>query len=184
MIVENVLVPDDIGDVRFCCDLQKCKGACCVEGDAGAPLNVEEISLLEDDIEKIIPFMTEEGIKEVKTNGVFDYDADGNFVTPLIHGIECAFVYFQGGIAYCAIEKAFEAGKIPFRKPVSCHLYPIRINQKGGFDSLVYHKWGICKPAVENGNKNGILLIDFLSTPLIRKFGRNWYNRLLKLLFV
>ena len=122
--LDSTLLSDEIKSTFFCCDMPSCKGACCVEGDAGAPLDEEEISLLEDYIDDIKPFMVQEGIDEVEMLGVFDYDAGGNFVTPLIHGKECAFVYFEDGIARCAVEKAFQEKKIPFAKPISCHLYP------------------------------------------------------------
>jgi Fe-S-cluster containining protein len=180
--LDNTIISDDIRDVFFCCDLEKCKGACCIEGDAGAPLEEMEISLLEDYIDEIKPFMAEGGIREVGITGVFDYDAAGNFVTPLVQGEECVFVYMEGGIARCAIEKAFQDKKIPFPKPLSCHLYPIRIGQLKEGESVNYHKWPICNKALDNGMKLKLPLYQFLEQPLIRKYGRNWYNRLLKLL--
>jgi hypothetical protein len=180
--LDNTLVSDDLKTVLFCCDMEKCKGACCVEGDAGAPLDEEEISLLEDYIGDITPYMLSGGIEVVKSLGVFDYDAEGSFVTPLVSGKECVFVYFEGGIARCAIEKAFQEKKIPFAKPVSCHLYPIRI-RKGRFnDHVNYHKWEICRKALEKGHKEKMPLHEFVSGALIRKYGRTWYNRLVKLL--
>ncbi|MCX6249207.1 MAG: DUF3109 family protein [Bacteroidetes bacterium] len=179
----NTIISDDIRDVSFCCDLDKCKGACCIEGDAGAPLEEEEISLLEDHIDDIKPFMRREGIAEVENLGVFDYDAEGKFVTPLVQGRECAYVYFDNGIARCAIEKAYSEKKITFQKPVSCHLYPIRINKIGENDAVNYHKWPICKNALENGSKQKIALYQFAGDSLIRKYGRNWYNKLLTLLY-
>jgi hypothetical protein len=181
--LDNILISDDLKTVHFACDLARCKGACCIEGDAGAPLEEEEISLLEDHIEAIKPFMLEPGIKEVENMGVFDYDPDGKFVTPLINGKECAFVYFEGGIARCAIEKAYQGKKIPFPKPISCHLYPVRINHLIFGEGVNYHKWHICNKALENGIKAKMPLYRFLEEALIRKYGRNWYNRLVKLLY-
>jgi hypothetical protein len=181
--LDKTIISDDIRDKYFCCDLPQCKGACCVEGDAGAPLDEQEISLLEDYLEFILPFMSESGKQLVKKSGVFDYDAEGNFVTPLIDDNECAFVYHENGIARCAVEKAFQEKVIPFPKPVSCHLYPIRIKKlSSGDEALNYHKWSICKKAIEKGNNEKIPLYSFLSQALIRKFGRQWYNRLLKLI--
>jgi hypothetical protein len=180
---DKVLISDDIRDVYFCCNLKQCKGACCVEGDAGAPLEEEEISFLEDYIDSIKPFMVEKGINEVEVTGVFDYDADGKFVTPLVNGNECSFVYLEEGIARCAIEKAFSAKMIPFPKPLSCHLYPIRVSQVGNQDALNYHKWRICNKALINGMNLKTPLYRFLEEPLIRKYGRTWYNQLLKLLY-
>ena len=180
--LENTLISDEIKEVFFCCDMANCKGACCVEGDAGAPLDEEEISLLEDYIDEIKPFMVPEGIEEVELLGVFDYDAEGKYVTPLIHGKECAFVYFAQGIARCAIEKAFEEKKIPFAKPISCNLNPIRIKASPENDLLNYHKWPICQKALVKGHNEKIPLYQFLEGALIRKYGRNWYNKLVKLL--
>lgn len=180
--LDNTLISDEIKATFFCCDLEKCKGACCVEGDAGAPLEEEEISLLEDHIEAIKPFMVKEGVIEVEELGVFDYDAEGKFVTPLVRGKECVYVYFEDGIARCAIEKAFREKKIPFAKPVSCHLYPIRIKTTPVSDLLNYHKWPICQKALLKGYKEKTLLYQFLEEALIRKYGRNWFNKLSRLL--
>lgn len=180
--IDNTLVSDDLHEVHFCCDLQKCKGACCVEGDAGAPLEEMEISLLEDYIDAIKPFMPEAGIREVESIGVFDYDAEGRFVTPLVAGRECVYVYFDEGIARCAIEKAFQEKKIPFPKPLSCHLYPVRIGKLHEGEAVNYHKWPICNEALKNGNKLKLPLYRFLEEALMRKYGRSWYNRLVKLL--
>lgn len=182
MNVNNILVSDDIKDVCFVCDLSKCKGTCCVEGDAGAPLEEEEISLLEDYLEEIYPYMLPGGIEVVKNTGVFDYDMFGHFVTPLVNDRECAFVYFEEGIARCAIEKAYQEGKIPFAKPVSCHLYPIRISGTKDFEAVNYHEWKICDPALENGYKNKVPLYIFLKDSLIRKYGKQWYHQLVILI--
>ena len=179
--LDDILISDDIRDVCFCCDLPRCKGACCVEGDGGAPLEEEEISLLEDYIDAIKPFMVPSGIKEVKMNGVFDYDAEGKFVTPLVNGNECVYVFFENGIARCAIEQAYQEKAIPFPKPLSCHLYPIRIKQLKHGEGVNYHKWSICKPALENGRKLNLPLYRFLEDALIRKYGRKWYGKLVKL---
>ena len=181
--LDNTVISDDIKDSLFCCDLEQCRGGCCVEGDAGAPLEEEEISLIEDYLEFILSYMLLGGRHTVKTHGVFDYDAEGNYVTPLVNDRECAFVYFEKDIARCAIEKAFQEKAIPFPKPVSCHLYPIRIRKlASGDDALNYHKWPICRKAIEKGFKEKLLLYRFLDQALIRKYGRSWYNRLLKLI--
>ena len=176
------LLSQEIAETLFSCDLAHCHGACCIEGDAGAPLDEEEISLIEDYIDEIKPYMVEGGIAEVEETGVFDYDAAGNFVTPLIRGGACAFVYFDGEIVRCAIEKAFQEGKIPFAKPISCHLYPIRIKQGAEDDLLNYHNWHICKKALEKGKKENTPLWRFLEGALVRKYGQEWYEELAKLL--
>jgi hypothetical protein len=180
--LDNIIISDEVMTVHFACDLPKCKGACCIEGDAGAPLEEEEISLLEDHIEMIKPFMVPGGVKEIESTGVFDYDAAGKYVTPLVDGKECAFVYFEEKIARCAIEKACIEGRIPFHKPVSCHLYPIRIKPMKGNDAVNYHRWQICDPALENGRNQKIPLYRFLEEALVRKYGRAWYERLLKIM--
>lgn len=180
--LDKTLISDDLKEVFFCCDLAKCKGACCVEGDGGAPLEEEEVSLLEDGIDEIRPFMVPAGLKIIAATGVFDYDMDGHFVTPLVGGRECVFVYFENGIARCAIEKAHSEGKISFPKPVSCHLYPVRITHSRMNDKLNYHKWEVCRKALAKGHTEKIPLYVFLREALVRKYGRSWYNRLAKLL--
>ncbi len=180
IIIDNTNISDDLILVQFACNVKKCKGACCVAGDAGAPLSEEEISLLEDHIDKIKLFMTEAGKKVVDANGVFDYDIAGDFVTPLVNGRECAYANFTNGIAWCAIEKAWEEGVIKFRKPVSCHLYPVRITSYASYDAVNYHAWDICRSALINGRRIGMPLYVFLKDALIRKYGKLWYNKLEK----
>lgn len=179
LIVENTIVSDDFKKACFACDLTKCKGACCVEGDAGAPLEEEEISLLEDSLDYIIPYMRQEGIDEVKKNGVFDFDASGQYVTPLVKGKECAFVVFSDdGIAMCAIEKAWKEGKNNFRKPISCHLYPIRLSKYKDFEAVNYHQWHICEPASKKGVEIKLPVHEFLKEAIIRKYGEEYYKEL------
>lgn len=184
IVIDNKIISDEIGEVCFACDLRKCKGACCVDGDAGAPLEEEEIAMLEDDIDYIKPYMTRAGIREVELNGVFDYDAEGKFVTPLVEGDECAFVNFdEEGIAFCAIETAYLDGKTELAKPLSCHLYPIRISKlKNGDEAVNYHKWHICKPALKRGKSEKFKLSHFVKAALIRKYGKDWYERFLEAL--
>jgi Fe-S-cluster containining protein len=177
-MVDNVLVSDDVKDVHFVCKLSACCGDCCVEGDAGAPLEEEEISILEDYIDEIKPYMTEEGRLVIDLVGVFDYDIDASYVTPLVNDRECAFVYRENNINFCAIEKAFLEGKIPYKKPISCHLYPIRLSKVGDYTAVNYNQWNICAPALVNGKKLGVPLYKFLKEPLTRKFGEAWYQKL------
>jgi hypothetical protein len=180
IVIDKIIVSDEIRDIRFCCHLEKCLGACCIEGDAGAPLEESEIALLEDDIDQVKPFMMKSGIEVVDKSGVFDYDMSGEYVTPLIHNRDCAFVYYENNIARCAIEKAYEEGKISFQKPISCHLYPIRIKKHKDFEAVNYHKWHICEPARTLGKETNLPLYKFLKDPLIRKYGKNWYLKLVK----
>lgn len=177
IIVQNTILSIDLFKEFFLCDLSLCKGFCCVEGDAGAPLEEEEIAILEDNIEAIKPYMCQKGINSIETLGVFDYDQDAHLVTPLINDSECAFVYFDNGIAKCAIQKAYEDKKIKFKKPISCHLYPIRITRQLHYDTLNYHEWTICKTARENGKKQKLTIFEFLEEPLVRKYGKAWYNK-------
>lgn len=176
--IDNTLISENIKDVHFCCDLKKCKGACCVEGDAGAPLEEYEISILEDEIDNIMPFMREEGKEIIKKNGVFEYDEFGNYVTPLINDRECAYVIFENDLALCAIEKAYNQKKINFIKPVSCHLYPIRISKYNNFEAVNYHQWHVCEKALIKGRREKFPLYKFVKDALIRKYGENWYNEL------
>jgi hypothetical protein len=178
IIIKNTLVSEDLGRVKFACDPARCKGMCCIEGDAGAPLEYDEIALLGDDIENIKPFMRQEGIRAIASQGVFDYDEHGHYVTPLVNGRECVYVYFDAGIARCAIEAAFNKGKTGFRKPLSCHLYPVRISRDKHFERVHYHRWQVCGTALENGHACNIALYDFLQEPLTRKYGKQWYRRL------
>lgn len=131
IIIDNVIVTDEFLNARFCCQLSRCKGECCIAGDAGAPLDPEEVGIIEENIEMIKPYMRPEGIEAIEQNDVYDYDDEGNMVTQLVNNEECAFVYFhENGTALCAIEKAYNEGKIDFWKPISCHLYPIRLIEK------------------------------------------------------
>ena len=178
IIVDDILVSDEIKDVQFACNLSACKGECCVAGDAGAPLDEEEISKLEDEVDEIIPYMSEKGKQVIRENGVFEYDVDGTYVTPLVNDEECAFVYYKNGISFCSIEKAYNNGKIGFQKPISCHLYPIRLSKVGNSIAINYHRWNVCNPAIIAGKKEGVPLYKYLKNPLIRRFGDDWYKNL------
>ncbi|MFH0894379.1 MAG: DUF3109 family protein [Bacteroidota bacterium] len=180
LVVGKCLVSDDVVQRKFFCDLSHCKGACCIEGDAGAPLEPDEVGLLEDEIEKIFPYMTADGVQVVKESGCFDYDLSGMFVTALIKDKDCVFLIYENGIARCAIEKAWMEKKIRFQKPVSCHLYPIRITRMEEYDAVNYHNWHICAGAIKKGEKENLKVYQFLKEPLIRKYGRRWYKELLK----
>lgn len=179
MIVGNCLISDDIAEIKFNCDCYKCFGKCCVEGDAGAPLTDDEIQILNRKIDLIKPFIGSEAIEIIESTGLFVLDPEGIKVTPLMPDKECVFTVFENGIAMCAIEKAFENKKIDFQKPISCHLYPIRLENYEDFIAVNYHNWSICKTALHNGKANNIYLFEFLKNPLIRKFGEEWYKELL-----
>ena len=164
---------------KFVCDLNACKGACCIEGDSGAPIKEEEISILEDDLEKIKPYMRQEGIDAIDKTGVFYMDWDNEAVTTLVNGKECAFVNFdENNIAKCAIEQAHKDGKTSFKKPISCHLYPIRVQKFNDFEALNYSEWKICEPACACGSKLDVKVFKFLKEPIIRAFGEDFYQEM------
>jgi Protein of unknown function (DUF3109) len=177
--VGDVLVSDEIRDKAFVCDLEKCKGACCVEGDYGAPLEEEELSILKRIYHKIKPYLTAQGIQAIESEGTHVIDPDGDYSTPVIDGRECAYSHYdERGILKCGIEEAYNNGKISFRKPISCHLYPIRITKKKDFEAVNYHQWSICSAACTLGKKLRVPLYKFLKDPLIRKYGEEWYGAL------
>lgn len=180
--IEDKIVSDDVFEQYFLCDLTKCKGACCVYGDSGAPLEQQEITIIEDSLEQIKPYMTAEGNLAVSKNGVFEIDTDGDFTTTLVNGLECAFTFKNNeGMILCAIEKAFREGKISYHKPISCHLYPIRTKLfSNGFEGLNYHKWDICKDAVANGKKCNVKVYQGLRDSIVRKWGKEFYGHLVE----
>lgn len=177
--IDDKLISTEIFDRKFVCDLNACKGACCVEGDQGAPLTMEEIDILEDIYADVKPFMRPEGIAEVEKNGVFYMDPWNEPATTLVNNQECAFVYFDDqNITKCAIEQAFLAGKVTWKKPISCHLYPIRLKKIGEEIALNYDEWSICKPACACGEKLDVPVYKFLKEPIIRAFGESFYSDL------
>lgn len=176
--IKNTLVSLDVIEKKFICDLSKCKGDCCVHGDYGAPLEPEELATINKYLPKIKAYLNEKALKSLTKYGTKLKDDEGSFVTPLIDKKECVYTYFENNIAKCAIEKAFINGDIDFQKPISCHLYPIRITKYPTFIAVNYHKWEICSPANENGKTLGVPVYKFLKDPLIRKFGKKWYDEL------
>jgi len=176
--IGKALVSFDVLQKKFCCNLQACKGVCCVLGDAGAPLSIEEAGDLEDYQDELRSFISTEGLMAIIELGSFVYDTDGELVTPLIHQKECAYTVFENGIAFCAVEKAYLAGAIPFNKPVSCHLYPIRIKSYDDFDAVNYDVWEICNAARDEGSLTGLPVYQFVKDALIRKYGEEWFEQL------
>ena len=179
ILIDDIIISDDVIETQFVCDLSACKGACCVEGDGGAPLEKEEIEILQRNLDKILPYLTPEGRKVIEKQGVFTMD-DGeytDYATPLIKGGACAFVtYRKDGTAGCGIEDAYNDGKINFRKPVSCHLYPIRIKNHDTMTAVNYDEWEICNAACVLGKKLKIPLYKFVKDGLVRKFGQEFYD--------
>lgn len=169
IIVKNSIVSDDVADQRFGCDLACCKGACCIDGDSGAPLMEEEVAKLEAVLPEALPRMTELGRQTVASQGVAVRDKDGDLGTPLIDGGACAFItYGEDGCALCALQGLY--------KPVSCHLYPIRVEDFGEFTAVNYHQWDICRCAKGKGEP----LYLYLKEPLVRRFGQEWYDELVE----
>ncbi len=178
--VDDKIISLDIFENHFVCDLNACKGACCIEGDSGAPILVDEKEILEEIYDKVKPYMRKEGIAAIEKNGCSVIDGDGDLTTTLVNNKECSFVKFENGIAKCAIEKAYDAGAIDFKKPISCHLYPIRIKEYKDFHAINYERIKICEPACDCGSKLEIPLYVFLKEPLIRQYGEEFYKELVE----
>jgi len=182
LIIQDKLISDDVIEEKFICNLNACKGACCWEGDFGAPLEAEEIEILDKIYEKIKPHLSKEGIKAIEEKGtsVF-YEEPKEYGTSLQPNGACAFMTKNElGIAKCGIEQAHAKGDIDFKKPISCHLYPIRIkkDERILFEALNYDNWDICSPACELGKKEQVPVYQFLKEPLIRKYGEDFYEEL------
>lgn len=176
--VGRAIVSLDILEKKFLCDLMKCKGACCVEGDSGAPVTFEESKAIEEAYPEVESYLPEEHREVIRKQGFSVIDLDGDMVTPLVNNRQCAYSYEEKGIVKCAIEKAFLEGKVTFRKPVSCHLFPIRITEYKRFDAVNYQQIDICKPGRICGVSQKLPLYVFLKEPLIRKYGADWYAQL------
>ena len=177
--IDDKLISEDLFSEEFVCNLAKCKGICCVEGDAGAPLDEEETHILDEIYPKIKSYLRPEGIQAIEEQGIYTLDFEGDLVTPLVNNAECAYVIFdEKGYTKCAIEKAYEDGVIDWQKPISCHLYPIRITEYSNFSAINYHEWDICSDACTLGKELGVKVYQFLKKPLIRKYGEEFYQTL------
>lgn len=181
ILIEDTCISDDVADKFFVCDIEKCKGACCVEGDLGAPLEEVELPILDEIFEKIKPYLSPEGIKAIEEQGKYIKDWEGDYSTTTIDEKECAYaVYDKKGILQCGIEQAYNDGVIDFKKPISCHLYPIRITKYESYHAINYDRWSICSDACALGDKLGVEVYKFLKEPLIRAYGEAWYEQLVK----
>ena len=180
LVIGNTLISDELITERFVCHIEACKAACCVEGDAGAPLLEKEAEILEEIYPSVAPFLSEKGRASIEAQGTWVKDKnDGEKCTPLVQGRECAYALWDGsGSLHCGIEKAWEAGAVSFRKPSSCHLYPVRVKEHKEFTAVNYHRWQICQPACALGSKLGIPVFRFLKDALINRFGKDWYAEL------
>lgn len=173
--IDNKIVSLELFSEHFICDLGQCGGACCIHGDAGAPLSDQEAEQLESELDRILPFMRPEGLKAVDEQAAWTIDTDGEKVTPLVGKEECAYVIFEKGIAKCAVEKAWEAGQVEMQKPESCHLYPIRVNKLKNALALNYHRWAICDPARTLGREVGQPVFRFLEQAIKRAYGEAFF---------
>ncbi len=177
--IDDKIVSLEVVQKAFVCDLHACKGACCVEGDSGAPLTEEEVGILKDEYENFKPYLRQEGVDSVEAQGTSVVDDDGDFVTPLRDGKECAYTVFsKEGMAMCGIELAWKEGKTHFRKPISCHLYPIRTKRYRDFEAVNYERWNICSDACTLGQSLKVSVHQFAKEALIRKYGEDWFNAL------
>lgn len=177
--IDNVLVTTDILTERFCCDLDACKGECCVEGDAGAPVTLDEVAAMEDALDVVWHGLTASAQAVIDKQGVAYTDQEGDLVTSIVGGKDCVFTCHENGCCFCALEKAYRAGKAKFCKPISCALYPIReVRLKNGLTGLNYHRWAVCRDAVKKGKELDLPVYKFLKEPLVRRFGKQWYDML------
>ncbi len=177
--IGNTLVSLDLAERFFCCDLDKCLGQCCIEGDAGAPITEAEFKKLEDIVPALKPELLPAAVKVIEEDGVGYTDEEGDLVTSIIDGKNCVFTcYAAGGKCLCAIERAYREGRCDFRKPISCYLYPLRLTEYPTFTAVNYHRWKICRSAEQNGKELRIRLYQFMKEPLIERFGKEWYDEL------
>jgi hypothetical protein len=176
------IVSEELLEKEFVCNLGACKGACCVEGEAGAPVTDAEVLVLKEIYPKIKSFLRPEGIAAIEAQGTHIVSDLGDLETPLVEGRECAYVTFnENGTASCGIEVAYKAGVVDFRKPISCHLYPVRIQEYSEFSAVNYHKWPICNDACTLGKELKVPVYKFVKEALIRRFGEAWYGELEKI---
>ena len=178
-IIDKTVIASDVVGESFVCDLNKCKGACCVEGDLGAPLEMDELAEVEEVLEVVKPYLAPEAVKVLEKDGGYLLDEEGDYSTTTINNKECAFAFYdESNILKCGIEQAWKDGKTDFRKPISCHLYPIRIKSLGEYEAINYDRWQICAPACDLGEKLKVPVYKFLKEPLIRKYGAEWFEKL------
>ncbi len=177
--IDDKLISDNVVEKHFLCDVDLCQGECCVAGEMGAPLDEEELLILESIYEKVQPFLSAEGGKAIQEQGHWVIDTDGDYSTPMIeNGGPCAYTIFENGVAKCGIEKAYYAGAFDWKKPISCHLYPIRVERQKYHEVLNYHEWDICKSACKNGLQKGVYIFEMVKEALIRKYGADFYQKL------
>jgi hypothetical protein len=180
VVIDNVAVEGSLLTRKFACDLLKCKGACCsLPGGRGAPLLDSELEQIRESLPTVLSILSDDKRVAIQQFGFYEGDP-GDYATRCIDDEDCIFVYRENGVAKCAIERAFNEGKVAFRKPISCHLYPIRVNKFGG-DVLRYHEIPECKPALKKGETENVNVVDFIKTALVRRYGEEWYDKLMEM---
>ncbi|MCW3786669.1 DUF3109 family protein [Plebeiibacterium sediminum] len=177
--IDDKIISLELFQEKFICNIAKCKGICCVEGDSGAPLTEDEAKELEEIYPKIKHLLSEDSIKVIEEEGTSVIDFEDELVTPIVNGQECVYTYFDSkGTVHCAIEMAWKQGEVNFRKPISCHLYPIRTKKLTQGEALNYDVWPICADACILGEEKGVSVYQFLKEPLIRKYGEAFYHEM------
>lgn len=177
--IDDTIISIDCLSEKFCCDLEACKGECCIEGDAGAPLELDEVAEIEAALPEVWNMLSASAQSVIDRQGVAYTDEEGDLVTSIVNGKDCVFTcYDENGCCYCALEKAYREGRTKFYKPISCHLYPIRLKKIGDAVALNYNRWDVCKMAVLKGKQLDLSVYKFLKEPLVRRFGEAWYTEL------
>ena len=177
ILIDDTLLSTEVFDRKFCCDLKACKGACCVEGESGAPLELDELREIEAGFEVIKDRLKPDSLAVIEQDGLYVLDADGDYVTPIVDGKECVYATFDtDGTAKCGFEQAYFEGKLSWRKPISCHLYPIRLTELKDLTAVNYHRWPICDGALTCGAGLDLSVLQFCKEALVRKFGQTWYD--------
>ena len=174
----DTVVTFELFEQMFCCDLAQCKGRCCIEGDAGAPLQDDEEKKIREILPKILEYLPEKSREIIAEKGISYIDCQEEMVTMLVNESECVFAYFENGVARCALERAYNEGVTDFHKPISCYLYPVRLEKFTNFTAVNFHHWHLCKSAEECGKKHKLPAYKFLKKPLLRRFGEEWYAEL------
>ena len=177
--IGKTLVSEDLIEKDFVCNISACKGECCINGDAGAPLDEDELQKMEEVYPVVKPYLSEESIKAIDEQGIYVKGEDGDWETPLLNGQACVYViYDDNNTAKCAIEEAYNKGEVNWKKPVSCHLYPVRVKSFSEFSAVNYDKWDICSDACSLGKELQVPVFKFVKEALVRKFGQPWYDEL------
>ena len=179
-VVDDILVSDEVATAFFLCNIGACRGACCVQGDSGAPLDPSELSTLDEVVPVTRKYLGRDALEIIDSSGPWEDRGNGKFATRCSDGGECVFVTYEGDVAKCAIQKAYEKGRTSFLKPMSCHLFPIRVENYGTYEVINYEWAAICDPARVGGRRSETYLTEFLREPLVRKYGQEWYEKLLE----